>query len=278
MRDLFFEMYGTGIEWTIWCLLFLLIGIILLIVSLIKLKKKAKIAGIIVSALLIWQIVPVGFYWMAWFSSVKTPVNELIASGGEMPIKYIPSPNNFVKYMEIAVNTSVIPWQKGIYYCEIAYEYGAFKQGHNAIKAYDKAYRYIKSYKYDNCWRLAPFVYELSGDYKKALKIADESKRQFQFYVSCLISNNEYDKALILLNKMLEFQADNMFYAYVYANRAYVNYALGNKDAELADYQKALSLAKDEKQKKYVMEYRQIRDKELTRKKQAAINMGFVKE
>ena len=277
MRDLFFGMYGTGIEWAIWCLLFLLIGVILLIISLVKLKKKAKIAGIIVSLLLIWQIVPVSF-------EVKAVVTAFNLSYSDLTATYkVPKSSNinhekFEKYMKLSANTAIIPWQKGIIYCLIADDCGAAKQGPKAIGYYNKAYKYIKSYKYDNCWIHAPIVYELSGDYKKALKIADESKRQFLFYVSCLISHEEYNKALFLINKIVEYQPDNPAHFYMYANRAYVNFALGNKEAELADYQKALSLAKDEKQIQYVKEYRQIRDKELARKKQAAKNMGFIKE
>ena len=145
MRDLFFAMYGyIGINWAIWCLVFLLVGIVLLIVSFVKLKKKTKIAGIILSVLLTWQIVPVGFWWKAWSS---IPCTACALKKGATATN-----QKFEKYMNIAANTSLIPWQKGAYYCLIADEMCFNHQGPKAIEYYNKAYKYIKSYKYKNIW------------------------------------------------------------------------------------------------------------------------------
>ncbi len=270
MRDLFFAMYGTGLEWTIWCLLFLLIGIVLLIVSLVKLKKKAKIAGIIISALLIWQIVPVGFYWKAWLCRSELPFSVAVNTNPQN-YKFNNNYEKTIKHLKAAANTSLIPWQKGAYFCKIAATYGASKQGFKAIEYYNKAYKYIKSYKYKQCWLIAMLIYDVGGKTDVSAKIADELKLYSTESVYLLIQER-YSEALKIINKDIKGSA------YDYARRACINRALGNRDAELADFQKALSLVKDEKQKKYVMEYKQIRDKELARKKQAAKNMGFVKE
>ena len=274
MRDLFFAVYGyDGIGWTICCLLFLLIGIILFIVSLVKLKKKAKIAGIIVSVLLIWQIVPVGFYLQAYLCRSELPFSVAIDSNPQN-YKFNNNYKDTVKYMKIAANTSLIPWQKGAIYCHIAFEYGASKQGPKAIEYYNKAYKYIKSYKYKSLWLTAPLVYDTYGDTEKAIEIA-ESLKLYSLAAIYYIAKEKYPEALDAANKGIQL-SPNSFGNYLY--RAYINRVIGNKNEEIANYQKALSLTKTEKQKQMVLEYKQIRNKELARKKQAAINMGFIKE
>ena len=267
MRDLFFAMYGySGIEWTIWCLVFLLIGVVLLIISLVKLKKKTKIAGIILSVLLIWQIMPVGFWWMAWSS---IPCRACAIQNG-FAMNY----QKFEKYMNIAANTSLIPWQKGAYYGLIASEMNINHQGPKAIEYYDKAYKYIKSYKYKQVWATAFLIYYYAGDTEKALKIAEELEA-YVFIARHYIIEQKYPEALNAANKSIK-KAPDWFSCYL--TRAYINMVLGNKSEELADYQKALSLAKDEKQKQSIREYKQLRDKQLEIKKRNAVDMGFVKE
>ncbi len=274
MRDLFFAMYGNGIEWTIWCLLFLLIGVILLIVSLVKLKRKAKITGIILSILLIWQMVPVGFYYKAIVAGFNNQsYTELYKSYYGQKNDSFNYPN-YLKYMNIAINTSLIPWQKGVYYCEIAKSSAIPKKGTVSIEYYNKAYKYIKSYKYQLCWLLAPFAYDAAGNTNKAIEIADELKL-YSLISIYYIGEGKYSEALDAANKGVQLSPNN-YSCYLY--RAYANMALGNKTDEYKDYQMALSLAKNDKQKQMVFEYKQLRDKELARKKQAAINMGFIKE
>lgn len=275
MRDLFFAMYGTGIEWTIWCLLFLLTGVILLIVSLVKLKKKAMVAGIIVSALLIWQIVPVGFWWKAYLTRTDMTYPELVAAyNGQVKYRFNNNYSGYIRYMEIAANTSLIPWQKGAYYCEIAKEYGESKSGPIAIEYYNKAYRYIKSYKYVHCWGLADIMYYLSGDIETAIKITESLNLYYSTSIYYIAKAN-YPKALECMNKYIDAHPNS---SYGYAKRAYINNKLGYYDYELADYKRAISLSKNEKEKLYVFEYKRIGEKELNGKRLAAKNMGFVKE
>lgn len=275
MRDLFFAMYGTGLEWTIWCLLFLLIGIVLLIVSFVKLKKKAKIAGIIISALLIWQIVPVGFYWKALFSRTDMSPSELIAAYNEQG-KYVYNNNYFgyIKYMKLAANTSLIPWQKGAYYCEVAKEFMESKNGLKAVEYYNKAFKYIKDYKYYICWKFAGLTYYLSGDINTAIKITEALGLHYTSSIYYTAIEN-YPKALEYMNYYIEFNPNS---SYAYARRAYINNKLGYHDYELGDYKRAVSMAKNEKEKMYVLEYLKIGENELNWHQQAAKNMGFVKD
>ena len=231
-----------------------------------KLKKKAKIAGIIVSALLIWQIVPVGFWWMAWSS---IPCKACAIQNG-FAMNY----QKFEKYMNIAASTSLISWQKGAYYGLIAREMSFNKQGPKAIEYYNKAYKYIGSYKYREFWGATFLVYGASGDVNTAIKMAEELK--FYDMVSrYYIMEEKYSEAMDAANKCIELSPNK---SGCYLAKAYINMVLGNKSEEIADYQKALSLAKNDKQKQFVLENKQIREKDLARKKQAAINMGFVKE
>lgn len=275
MRDLFFAMYGTGIEWTVYCLFFLLMGIILLTISLVKLKKEGKswkrITTLIISILFIWQIIPMIFYWNAYFAGYNYISNSKLIAGYNEHKRFPFNFQSYEKYMKIAANTSLIPWQKGSIYCKIANGYEINKQGQKAIEWYNKAYKYIKSYKYKNVWLLASLLYNASGNTDIAVRIADEQKL-YKVESDYLIGCGKYDEALSILDKE---SIKNVNY---YTRRAYLNRVLGNKDAERADYQSALSLVRNDKERKSVYEYKLYGDKVIALKKRIATSMGFAEE
>ena len=102
-----------------------------------------------------------------------------------------------------------------------------------------------------------------------------EERDEYGLIARHYIIEQKYSEALDAANKSIQ-QTPN-WYNY-YLTRAYINMVLGNKTEELADYKKALSLAKDEKQQQSVREYKKLREKQLEKNKQFAIQYGFVKE
>lgn len=258
MRNLFFALYGSGIEWNIYCLAMLLVGFVLLIVAIKKFKKSAKIISIIVSVLLMWQIIPCAF-------CLKSDIAQ-----------YNSQYDKGIKYMEMAVNTAVIPWQKGIYYSKLADCYFVLKQGKLIIENFDKAYKYIKSYSiYKPFGYHSMLAYNAAGDYETYLKILKELKLYRFLAIYEVILNNDYKAALEYANLAVESGSQSV---YDYATRASINYKLNNKSEEHKDYQKALELAKNQAESNYVKGYKAIIDKEVLRQKFAAKEMGFLGE
>lgn len=271
-RDLFFVMYGNNLTWTSFCLLFFLIGLVLLIISCIKLKSKSKIFGVILSILFMWQIVPQIFYHLSYFSMLDMPISEAFTT---CPCKYKYKKDNtdFIKYMRIAEQTAIIPWQKGAYLCELAKQYGLNYDGEKTLKTYNQAYKYIKSYKY-NCWTLALLTYEASGDIDIATKIATE-QNLYSVAAGFLIESEDYKTALEFINKAIENRPNN---SNLYATRAFINSKLSNNKSEISDYNKAIELAKNAKEKNFAYKYKQIRNDIINNKNNYAIKMGFIKE
>jgi tetratricopeptide (TPR) repeat protein len=224
------NIYDFLLENTVYCVillqLFIILSFVLLIVSLvfgIKTKKKYWIIFMLFSLFGIYQIVP-HFY----------EVKAVSAN----------SDSELVKNYEKAIKTSVFPMQKAMLYSNLAHFYSD-KDLSLCLEYYKKTYEYTKNYKSKDIWVPAILPYYFSGDFDKVIEI-NEALDMNMFKPKAYIMKNDFENALVSVNKQLQRQPKSWEALAVRAN-IYKN--LGYKTEAIQDYNKALSLCTNSRDK-----------------------------
>lgn len=247
LKDLFFYIYhdDLGYCWTFFAALLFILCLILLICYFIYLKKKGvkfnKKHLIFLIPILIgmYQIIPVSLDFYAdtnWVSSFVS--NGFNANKAAM--------EKIIKIEQNTIKTAIIPWQKGAYYCKLAFLYFENNEGKKAYEAYDMAYKYLKSYKYP-CWGIAFLAYYNKKDFDTAIELAKYHKEvpMDNFISICYIMKGDIEKAELYVDKSIQEKEtySNM------STKAYILKTKGNIKESLEYYKKALKLCKREKDK-----------------------------
>lgn len=268
LRDLFFTIWfdemGTG--WT----LFVIFLVIITIIALISMVSRHKLNGqkfsrghiifFIISALIIYQIVSVGMHISSLISSA-TNRNSMAES---------------IKKEKAAITASIIPWQKGGYYCSLATLYLIDRDAEGMKTALDKAYKYTKSYKYP-CWKMLFLNFELLGNYDTAIEIAlnpmPNTKPLYYVVSGFYIKKGDLKNAMVYIDKDIETEGETRFNL---ALKAYILKKAGKIQESRNLYIKALYLCKDEKSKQKVKNtYIDYLGYENIRLQQARLQLGL---
>lgn len=231
-RDLFFMIWADdfGCGWIIFItiLALILVGTIVTIFARRKAINKKFISKSTISLMLlflfaIYQFVPIYLF----FNGIAN-VN----------------PNT----MQKAIKTSIIPWQKGAFYCELGRIFRMKKEGKKSIEAYNKAYAYLKSYKYP-CWGISFLDFYNIEKYDTAIEMAEFFYKGHklpisnQFLSQCYLMKGDLEKALEYSNKEIEYKPT----ASEFAKRGFIKNKLKISGAN-EDYKKAFSLCKNKKE------------------------------
>lgn len=234
LRDLFFKIWydsqGTGWFLFVIFLTAITLSTLIFVIARTKLKKQKFTRGhiifFIISALIIYQIIPVTIHISAMYLLLKHSDTEAI--NREM----------------IAIKASMIPWQKGGYYCNLVESYMITRMPAEKKPYLDKAYKYVKSYKYP-CWGLLVYEFDILGDYDAAIEcahnlwVANELRPSYELIAGFYIKKGDLKNALDYINKDIELNGEiwhNM------ALKAYILKRMGNAQEGRNLYIKALSL------------------------------------
>ena len=203
-----------------------------------KISKRSWV-GIVISLFIMWQSVPPIFGMLANYTSDKE--------------KDFYSPRA-IAYYKIAAGTSIFPAQKGWYYTRLAMHNKDVK---NQVYYLNKAYSYIKSYKYP-CWILFDIAYYKNGDYDKAIEIAKEAvskdkkidpkfKRPRYIHVAkCYIMKGDFEKAMVSINKELDVnKTTKTAYLNALCLKSYLEYKRGNTNSGEKYYNEAEKIFND---------------------------------
>ncbi|MBO5737846.1 hypothetical protein J6R97_00740 [bacterium] len=239
LKDLFFYIWydEMGSGWLLLTIILFLFSMSFLIYKLARIKstnsqfcKKHFIClGIIIT--ICYQIIPVSIDFIANAISVSNI-------------------NKAIKFEKVAIKTSMIPWQKGGYYCKLANLYLLNKDYNEMYNTYDTAYKYLKSYKCP-CWGISYLSFYTKGDYDTAIEIAKNwrvGNAPFQFIANCYLMKNDIQNAELYINKAIQ---QREFYLN-YAAKAYILKITGKKSESITYYKKAIDLCRNEKEKNRV--------------------------
>ena len=192
----------------------LLIFIITLIITIIKYKKtcikpnfKKTILIMLLACLMICQYTP-------WFFvlGARNFFNKFSDKKDAFSL------NMAILCLDFAAVTSIMPKQKGAIYLDIAWYTGYGLNFENVSKNFDKAYKYLKTYKYKE-WKNAIPVYLDVKDYKKAAQIAEIHSSNNLRVAGFYLLANDLENALKNIEKSINEKpqlADN------YAVRGYI--------------------------------------------------------
>jgi len=257
LKDLFFFIWhdDMGCGWLIFTVVLFLLSIAWVVYTVARTKalekklSKSSWIGILIALFLMYQIVPTCFDLLGMMS-------EYYQTGLEDKVNL----DRSVSYEKLAIKTSIIPWQKGGYYIKLAGTYMMNKDYTNQIASLDKAYEYIKEYKYP-CWGTAFLVYFSIGEYDKAIELSkywrisstSEIRPMYNVIARCYIMKGDLENAMLYTDKALEREKqDSKQYATTFALKGYLEKRKGNKENAEKFYKQALELAKDANQKELV--------------------------
>ena len=249
LRDLFFNIWqdSTGYNWLMLVLLLFIICFFFLIFYFvrIKLKKiqfnKLHLIGLGLILIIMYQIIP---------TSLDFYANEVIGTLDYMENHDITSKgiSESIKFEKMAIQTAMIPWQKGGYYCKLSILYNTKGDFKNMRAAQKQAYRYIKSYKYP-CWGINNLLFYAQGEYDIAIEIAKHSRVMktppYAFISHCYIMKGDLKNAELYIDKSIQIRKgyENL------ATKAYILKEKGKTAESLAYYKEALQVCKTEKNK-----------------------------
>ena len=238
LRDMFFYFWRdwSAGDWRIYviALFSLLLAAVIIVIARTKALDKnfnAKHYLFFFFALLVmYQAIPALFDFVA---------EMYVYSNSSEEVRF----NKAVKLEKMAINLSMIPYQKGGYYIRLADIYKKACCPIQMHDAYQKAFSYIKSYKY-GCWNYIPprntYFY---GYYDEALEMNLVSKNP-----SNTISRDVYllkgdlENALIYANKTsLNFSTNLLV-------KAYILKQMGQEDEAKILYENAINSCRDIKE------------------------------
>ncbi len=213
--------------------------------------SKLSWIGVIIALFIIWQSVPQTFSILMMSSQNSQRENT---------------------YAKLSIATSVFPTQKGIYYIYLAICQKDLKK---RIDYLNKAYSYIKSYKYP-CWIIPAFVYYNNGDYDKVIEISKYTyphekklnpvyqRPRYVLIAKCYIMKGDFKSAIMYIDKELaSVKVNDNTYMTALALKSYLESRRGNRLLVTKYYYEAENIYKD--LKSYDMEtksYKKLSDKE----------------
>ena len=155
-----------------------------------------------------------------------------------------------IQVEQVAIKASLIPWQKGCYYCKLASLQLLDKDYNKMFKTYDIAYNYLKSYKSPS-WGTSYLSFYIKGEYDTAIEIAKNWKGgniPYQFISDCYLMKNNIKNAEISIDKAIQIKES---YSNI-ATKAYILKITGKENEAITYYKKAKQLCKNEKEKNIV--------------------------
>jgi len=160
--------------------------------------------------------------------------------------------NKAIKIEKFAIKTSVIPWQKGGYYCNLATLHMLNKDYKNHYAMYDNAYHYLKSYK-SPAWGIGFLSFYTNKEFDAAIEIAKNLKGRnvihpFGFISQAYLMKGDIKNAELYIDKAIQQKE-------TYSNlaiKAYIRKTDSNKSEAFQYYKKAIALCKNEKEKNIV--------------------------
>ena len=236
LKDLFFNIWydclGTG--WIILVVMLSLFSIAILVFNFAYFKANNKsfhkkhLVYLCLIILILYQAIPVSLDFIASALSI-------------FDIK------KAIQIEQVAIKSSLIPWQKGCYYCKTASLQLLDKDYNKMYKTYDIAYKYLKSYKSPS-WGISYLSFYTKGEYDKAIEIAKNwrgGNTPYQFISDCYLMKNDIKNAEIYIDKSIQKKESYLNIA----SKAYILKTTGNEKEAAMYYKKAKQLCKNKKQK-----------------------------
>lgn len=249
LKNLFCLLYSdyTGFSWMFWvfliCFILFPIFIFCIIIGIKKYKAgnlkfiKLCIPFYVLCIFCFYQLIPVLLFFCS-YDDVNGSLRQL------------------------AIKTSLFPYQKGAYYCNSGTYSFMNKDYKNSIKNYEEGYKYLKGYDFP-CWEQAFLDYYKLGKYDKSMEILNSYYNKnhrvynvlsinIEGFVSFWHSNiyimqEDYPKALESVNATIQISKSKNK-NYLYAKRGFIYRQLKKEDLAKKDLEKALTLCKDEKE------------------------------
>jgi len=236
LKDLFFNIWydSTGSGWLLlvvvlflFCLAFLVFNFAHIRAKNEKFHKKHLIYLCFI-IIILYQVIPVSLDFVA-------------STLSSFDIK------RAIKIEQVAIKASLIPLQKGCYYCNLAILQLLDKDYNKMYETYNIAYKYLKSYKSPS-WGISYLSFYTKGEYDKAIKISENwrgGSTPYQFISNCYLMKNDIKNAEIFIDKAIQTKES---YSNI-ATKAYILKVIGNEKEAITYYKKAKQLCKDEKEK-----------------------------
>ena len=239
VKDLFFNIWydQMGSGWLLLIVILFLFCIAFLTFNFAHIKAKNEkfcrkhFIYLFVIIAIMYQIIPVSIDFIA----------NLISTFDN---------NKAIQIEKIATKTSIIPWQKGGYYCKLATLHMLDKDYKKMYENYDIAYKYLKSYKSPS-WGISYLHFYTKGDYDRAIEIAKNwkgGKTPYQFISNCYLMKGDIKNAELYIDKAIQ---QNESFSEI-ALKAYILKVTGKTKDSLAYYDKAKQLCKNEREKHMV--------------------------
>ena len=201
------------------------VSVILLIITVWIIIKKSKKSCIQI-IFLIGLAICFAFLAYQWIPYLK--IKNAVQTG------------NIGEYRK-AVKYALIPYQKGVFYAMMGNTYFYFnKDGEMALQCIETANKYTNDYTSDD-FRIAALIYNIKGDYNKAVSIA-KTQDNINTLVISYILKNDYEQALIYANRCIDANAIN---PWNYCHRAIIYKNLAKYEAAEKDYRQAIELCGD---------------------------------
>lgn len=239
LKELFFNIWfdELGSGWVLFTIVLFLLSLAFLVhnITLIESKNakfsKKHLIGLGFIVLFMYQILPVSMDFIA-------------CSYRSLNIK------RAIQLEQVAIKTSIIPWQKGGYYCKLATLYLIDENFNKMYEAYDSAYKYLKSY--DNpCWRTSCLAFYTKGEYDIAIEVAknwEAGKIPYYFISKCFLMKGDIENAELYINKVIQQKE-------TYSNlalKAYILKITGCPTESFKYYKKAIEKCNNDEEKKLV--------------------------
>lgn len=242
LKDLFFSIWydEMGSGWLLLVTVLFLLCCAFLVFKIARLKAKNE-------KLLKKHFIYLSFIILIMYQIIPVSIDFIANLISPFDIK------RSLQLEQFAIKTSVIPWQKGGYYCKLATLHMLDKDYKKMYENYDIAYKYLKSYNCP-CWGISFLSFYTNKEYDKAIEIAKnfkDSKRtiaQYQFISNCYLMKGDIKNAELYIDKAIQ-QKESFSKI---ATKAYILKVTGKTKDSLAYYEKAKQLCKNEKEKHIV--------------------------
>lgn len=140
---------------------------------------------------------------------------------------------------EQAIKAEIIPYHKGILYCDLSGAYQRLNKGQEAIKNYEIGYSYTKNHNNLESG-VANILYLSQGDYEKAIEIS-KAQGYYELLAIAYILQNKYNMALNAINKAIN---KSQYPLNAYEIRAIIYKNLNKDELANKDLKKALDICK----------------------------------
>lgn len=239
LKDLFFSIWydEMGSGWLLLVTVLFLLCCAFLVFKLARLKAKNE-------KLLKKHFICLSFIILIMYQIIPVSIDFIANLISPFDIK------RSLQLEQFAIKTSVIPWQKGGYYCNLATLHMLDKDYKKMYENYDIAYKYLKSYKSPSLG-ISYLHFYTKGDYDSAIEIAENwkgGKTPYQFISNCYLMKGDIKNAELYIDKAIQ-QKESFSKI---ATKAYILKVTGKTKDSLAYYEKAKQLCKNEKEKHIV--------------------------